>query len=114
MIVLILTLNSNGINRGIGNNYFLRSTYELEYAKKLDIAQIKYLTENIRLKYFDTTKRKYRIAVPDFYLPESNTLVEIKSTYWYDEQNMKDKFSAYKENGFNYKLILDFNEITLS
>lgn len=54
---------------------------------------------------------KQRVAIPDFYLPESNTIVEIKSDYTYDKQNMDDKIKAYKEHGYKYKLILEKEEV---
>jgi predicted nuclease of restriction endonuclease-like RecB superfamily len=57
---------------------------------------------------------KQRVAIPDFYLSESNTIVEIKSNWTYDEQNMKDKFKVYKEHGYNFKLILEGKEVDFS
>jgi len=48
-----------------------------------------------------------------FYLPDTNTIVEIKSNYTLDEQNMRDKFKAYKEHGYIYKLILNKKELSL-
>lgn len=90
---------------------YLRSSYELEYAQELDSKQTKYDVESLRIKYFDTKENIYRCAIPDFYLPDTNTIVEIKSTWTYDEQNMKDKFKAYKELGYNTKLILDKKEV---
>ena len=53
----------------------------------------------MRIKYFDSQKNEYRCAIPDFYLPDENLIVEIKSDYTLDEQNMKDKKKAYLENG---------------
>lgn len=49
----------------------------------------------------------YRCSVPDFYLPDLNMIVEIKSFFTYDKQNMLDKFKAFKDNNYNYKLIMD-------
>lgn len=92
---------------------YLRSSYELEYAQELDSKQIKYDVESLRIKYFDTQENSYRCAIPDFYLPDTNTIVEIKSTWTYDEQNMKDKFRAYKDLGYNTKLILDKKELII-
>lgn len=86
---------------------YLRSSYELDFAKYLDNNKIKYLVENFRIKYFDTVKNKQRIAIPDFYLPETNTIVEVKSTYWLDVQNMEDKILRYKELNYNFKIYLD-------
>ena len=66
--------------------------------------------ENFRILYWDSRKLHQRIAIPDFYLPESNTIVEIKSSWTHDIQNMKDKFKSYKEHGYKCKLILDKKE----
>lgn len=90
-----------------GKDVYLRSSYELAYAKELDDKKIKYDTECIRILYFDSQKQKYRVAIPDFYLPDSNTIVEIKSEYWLNEENMKDKSQEYQRIGFNFQLIVD-------
>lgn len=92
---------------------YLRSSYELDFAKELDKNKIDYDVECLRIKYFDTQTNKYRCAIPDFYLPETNTIVEIKSDYTYNQQNMKDKFAAYKNLGYNCKLILEHKEIEI-
>lgn len=97
-----------------GKEVYLRSSYELEYAQELDGKQIKYDVELLRIKYFDTKENIFRCAIPDFYLPDTNTIVEIKSTWTYDEQNMKDKFRAYKDLGYNTKLILDKKELIIN
>ena len=90
-----------------------RSSYELDYAKELDEKKIKYELETLRIWYFDTQKCIDRTAIPDFYLPETNTIVEIKSSYTYDKQNMDDKIKAYKKYGYNFKLILDHKEVSI-
>lgn len=92
-----------------GEVFFLRSSYELAVAKYFDSNQTKYQVEALRIKYFDITENKYRIAIPDFYLPETNTIVEVKSTYWYDQTNMDNKRIAYKILGYNFQLHLDGN-----
>lgn len=91
----------------------LRSSYEVNYAKTLDDDKIVYEVECMRIKYFDTQLQKYRIAIPDFYLPDSNTIVEIKATYWLDVENMKSKKQEYQRLGFNFKLIVDGIETTI-
>jgi len=40
-------------------------------------------------------------------------IVEIKSEYTLDIQEMKDKVKAYKELGYNFKLILNNEEVDL-
>lgn len=93
-----------------GKEVYLHSSYELDYAKELDERQIDYDVEHFHIKYWDSQKQEYRCAIPDFYIPSTNTIVEIKSSWTLDEQNMKDKMKAYKELGFNTKLICDHKE----
>lgn len=57
---------------------------------------------------------KERIAIPDFYLPDTNTIIEIKSIFTLDVQNMKDKVAAYLAFGFKFKLILEHKECDLN
>ena len=89
---------------------FLRSSYELDFAKKLDEQQINYEVEYFHIKYWDSQKQEYRCAIPDFYIPSTNTIVEIKSNFTLNEQNMKDKMNAYIKYGYNFKLICDHQE----
>ena len=96
-----------------GREVFLRSSYESDYAKELDSKQIEYDVECFRIKYFDTQREEYRCAIPDFYLKEQNMIVEVKSNYTYDEQNMKDKFKAYRELGYKTLLVLEHKEIDI-
>lgn len=88
-------------------NIFYRSSYELDFAKDLDKNKIEYEVESKRIVYYDTKKCINRIAIPDFYLPQSNTIVEIKSKFTYDAQNMKDKLKAYQLHNYNFKLYID-------
>lgn len=96
-----------------GKKFYLRSSNEFNYAKLLDSYRIEYEVETKRIRYFDTIENKERIAIVDFYLPKTNTLSEVKSSYTLDLQNMKDKIKAYKKNGYNFKLILDNKETDL-
>lgn len=96
-----------------GEEYFLRSSYEIEYAESLDALKILYIVENLRVEYYDSQQKVMRIAIPDFYLPESNEIVEIKSDFTLDIQEMRDKFDAYKKLGYKPKLILEKDEVDL-
>ena len=91
---------------------FLRSSYELDYAKKLDEYKVLYEVESKRIIYFDSQENKLRVAIPDFYLVNTNELVEIKSSYTLNVQNMIDKAAEYLRMGYKFKLILDFQEVT--
>lgn len=92
---------------------FLRSSYEFDYAKILDELKTPYEVEALRIKYYSTNEGKYRIAVPDFLLPCAHTIVEIKSLYTYDRQQMKDKFCAYQALGYKTILVLEGKETPL-
>lgn len=86
---------------------YYRSSYELDYAKRLDSKKIKYEVEFKRFLYYDTQKNKYRIAIPDFYLPETNTIVEIKNSYMLDKINIEDRKKIFLKNGYKFELIVN-------
>lgn len=96
-----------------GEKVFLRSSYEEDYAKELDKKKINYEVESLRIVYFDNQKEEYRIAIPDFYLPDENLIVEIKSEWTLDRENMLDKKEAYLKQGYNFKLIVEHKEVDL-
>lgn len=96
-----------------GESVFLRSSYETEYAIWLDENQISYSVEELRIEYYDSQQDKTRVAIPDFYLTSTNEIVEIKSDYTLDIQEMLDKFKAYKNNGYIPKLVLEGKEVDI-
>jgi hypothetical protein len=114
-----ITPNSNKIYKNgwhttwDGKQVYLRSSYEFDYAKELDSYKILYEVENKRIRYYDTIKQKDRISIPDFFLVNLNMIVEIKSYYTLNLQNIKDKFSQYKKLGYKTKLIVDYKELTI-
>lgn len=69
-------------------NIWMRSSYEVAYAKWLDKNQIKWFYES---KAFDLGKTSYR---PDFYLPEKNKYIEIKG--WWRKEAIK-KYKLFKK-----------------
>ncbi len=69
------------------NNIWMKSTWELKYAEYLDKQGIKWLYEP---KAFDLGNTTY---TPDFYLPESDTYVEIKG-FW--RKISINKFLAFR------------------
>lgn len=109
----VLNNNQGWHKTWTGDEMFLRSSYEFDYAKELDNNKIRYEVEDIRIEYTDTILNQIRIAIPDFYLPDTNEIVEIKSDFTLDIQEMLDKFDAYKKLGYNVKLILEHEEIDL-
>ena len=97
-----------------GKNVYYRSSYEKEYIEQLNNQHVDFDTETIRILYFDTKKNRQRVAIPDIYISSTNTLVEIKSNYTLDLQNMKDKFTAYNNAGYKCKLILEHKEVDIN
>lgn len=94
-----------------GLKVYYRSSYELRFAKILDEKQIPYRMEDkrVRTKYWDSELQKERVAVPDFYLPDTNEIIEVKSSYTLGSiQRMRDKFKAYENAGFHPKLWLNW------
>lgn len=89
---------------------YLHSSYELDYANELDKQKIDYDVECLRIKYWDTQRNEYRCAIPDFYIPSENLIVEIKSDYTLDIQNMIDKKNEYLKLGYKFKLICEHKE----
>lgn len=94
--------------------HFYRSSYELDYYKILDEQKISYETEKLRILYWDSQKIKQRIAIPDVYIQSQNLIIEIKSSYTYNKQNMQDRVKSFKEHGYDFKLILDHKEIEIN
>lgn len=94
----------------MGTEVYYRSSYELDYANELDKKHIRYDMECLRIKYWDSISNEYKCAVPDFFLPDTNEIVEIKSNYTFIEQEMKDKFDTYRSLGYFPKLILEHVE----
>lgn len=105
--VNIYPFKSGYHNSWDGKKFWYRSSYELDFCKELDVHKIKYEMEKLRIQYFDTILNCERTSVPDFYLMDTNEIVEIKSCWTYDIQNMRDKVKSYRDNGYNFRLILD-------
>lgn len=116
---LICSNNSNHFKFGYhttwdNNKIFYRSSYELDYAKELDENKIYYEVEKLKIKYWNSECKTYKYAIPDFYIPSQNMIVEIKSNYTLNLNQMKDKFKAYQDLGYNTKLILEHKEVDIN
>lgn len=90
---------------------FYRSSYELYFAESLDEQKVYYEVESLKIKYYDTQKQKMRYAIPDFYIPNDNLIIEIKSEYTLNIKNMYDKYLEYKNLGYKFKLICDKKDL---
>ena len=93
-----------------GKRFWYRSSYELEFAQILDAQKIKYEMEDkrCRTRYVDPVDGKEHVAVPDFYLPDTKELVEVKSSYTLGNiDTMKARLQSYKDAGYEPRLWLD-------
>lgn len=90
-----------------GKTFWYRSSYELDYAKQLDSIKVHYEVEKLRILYWSSVKNKQCIMIPDFYLPETNTIVEVKSDFTYTKQDWKDRLAVLIPMGYNCKLLLE-------
>lgn len=96
-----------------GIKIYYRSSYELKFAEQLDKNKISYDVESLRIEYYDSQTNKIRTAIPDFYLKDSNTIIELKSRFSFNRINMTDKFQSYKKLGYNFVLYVDNKEVQL-
>lgn len=99
-----------------GKVYTYRSSWEDKYMNILDEGKVNYIFEPFHIEYYDSIKNTNRYAFPDFYLPDTNEIIELKSTYTLDGkiQEMKDKFKAYEELGYKPKLLLDWEFVDIN
>ena len=84
------------------SNLNYRGSYELDFLEKYyDIMSIK---NRITIRYNDN-----KIYFPDFYIPDLNLIVEIKSDYYYNKYLSKnlDKQKACLEQGYNFIFVIN-------
>lgn len=98
-----------------GKIFFFRSKWEEQFMQNLDKHRVSYEYEPFTVRYWDSELALERVAIPDFYLPETNEIIELKScwTFQGQEQRMKDKFKAYEKQGYMPKLLLDWKYVEL-
>jgi len=85
-------------------NLILRSNWERIVAQSLDKNKIKWKYEHFVIPYRDSQRGIKANTTPDFYLPNYNTIIEVKSNAEYKSKRTLDKIRAIKSNG--YKILL--------
>jgi len=86
-------------------NLYYQGSYEYDFLEKYyNIINIE-RGKSIKYMY----NNNLHIYYPDFYLPELNLIVEIKSTKWYNEHLEKniEKKKATIKSGYNFLFIID-------
>jgi len=81
-----------------------RSQWEIAIAKFLDAYGFNWRYESLKLPYFDSIKQRLAYTVPDFYLPDSGKIIEVKGR-WLNSQKTKDKLIGISSQGFAPVLI---------
>lgn len=85
----------------------LQGTWELAYAKWLDLNSIEFISHKGKIHYLDelSVSRSY---YPDFYLPKTNEYIDIKNDYHYNLN--VNKFLQIRSSNPDIKLTLLFKE----
>lgn len=99
--------SSNKIKNYKKTELYYQGTYELDFLKNY-YDKIK-IENGKSIKYIHNNENKYYL--PDFYLPNYNLVIEIKSTYYYklhEQLNISKKEYTLK-NGYNFIIIMDKN-----
>lgn len=86
-------------------NLSLRSNWEREVAKFLDINGFFWEYETRRIPYWDNDRKLEATTIPDFYIPSINTIIEVKSNADFESQKTKDKINGIKKKGFKTLLV---------
>lgn len=84
----------------IGETYIVQGSYELAFIKWLDANNMTYRCHADRITYTDDNVT--RTYLPDFFVYEWDSYVDVKSTYWYEQQ--KSKFEKIFASNLDLKL----------
>lgn len=111
-------ISTKSIKKSLENNFKKYNYQNLSYQGSYELDFLKYCNskniidkitkiDNIRF-YYDG---KFRFYIPDFYIPELNLIIEIKSKYYYYKKydlNIR-KQQECLNNGYNFMFIIDKN-----
>lgn len=98
----------NGAKINYIDHLYYQGSYEKEFILKYK-DKIK-IENGLSVEYYYLDEKK--IYHSDFYLPEYNLVIEIKSTYWYNKNlEMCKAKEEYTKKTYDYLMILDKNYI---
>jgi len=99
-------------------NYYFRSLLELSYLKYLLDNNIKFETaetKKYQIKYYDTMREQEANYYPDFYLIDSEEIIEIKPKKLLNARKNIDKYKAAKKlYKKKFKILTEENLIKIS
>lgn len=86
--------------------YIVQGTYELSFIKWLDMNNMKFRCHADKIPYIDK-EGKQHVYLPDFFVEDWNSYVDVKSGYWYNIQ--KEKFDdIFRSNpNLSLKILLE-------
>ena len=86
--------------------YIVQGSYELAFIKWLDLNKMKFRCHEDRIKYIDSNGVE-KTYLPDFFVYDWDSYVDVKSSYWYSIQ--KEKFdNIFKSNpNLTLKILLE-------
>lgn len=87
--------------------FTVQGTYELAYACHLVANGIQFISHPKPLPYFDKDGNSH-LYFPDFYIPEFDVYIEIKSDYTLSMPGIKEKYENVKKMG--HKLLILSNK----
>jgi len=90
----------------------LRSYWEYEVAKFLDLNNFEWSYEPFPVPYWNSEKNEMRNTIPDFFLPKHNLMIEVKASKPYFFRNTEEKMKGVRDAGFNAIVWMD-KEIAL-
>jgi hypothetical protein len=117
--ILTKSLNNSKIRTHKFKEYdlYYQSKLELLFLELLDTKKLlKYVENGISFNYEYNGKHKY---VSDFYIPSTNTIIEIKSKWTFDNRGHNkemryknlEKYNSVKNSNYSFKLLIGENEI---
>lgn len=78
----------------------LRSYWEKQTAEFLDKHNLKWEYESLILPYYDTSRDLVAYTIPDFYLPDYNAVIEVKSNGLLNSPQTMDKMDGINNLGY--------------
>jgi len=88
-----------------GNKHKAQGTWELAFMKWLDNRELTWVSHKGRIVY--TQGKKEKVYLPDMFVKEWNTYIDVKTKRWYDKD--QEKFKSLN-NMKDIKVVLGLNE----
>ena len=88
-----------------GNEFYYRSSYELEAIKFLENKNIDFTLNTFHTSYISSEDNEEHEAFPDFYLPKYNLVIEMKNYKNFKEKDLQERYLFIKNLGYDFIVI---------